>query len=92
MSGGPHERAGLTSLNASRNAEWETTGVTTELPKEGADRWMWVAEVVTGASTSLVGAPFPLRVTSAPIPGFRPVESVQTSVFSFEARARISLC
>jgi hypothetical protein len=40
---------GLMSLNASRNAEWETTAVTTELPKEGADRRMWVAEVLTGA-------------------------------------------
>jgi hypothetical protein len=40
---------GLMSINVSQNAEWETTAVTTELPKEGADRRTWVAEVLTGA-------------------------------------------
>jgi len=52
---------GLMSLNASQNAEWETTAVTTELPKEGADRRMWVAEVLTGARRLSLGAPFLLR-------------------------------
>jgi hypothetical protein len=69
MSGGPHERAGLISLNASRNAEWEITAVTTELPKEGADRWTWVAQVVAGASTALSGLRFYCAVTSPPFPG-----------------------